>query len=142
MMFEHPDGGPVLVLDKSQSWRLLRHTSHGRLGLSVADQMNLVPVNFRIDQDRIVFRTAPGKKLTQLKTQPRVIFQADGILSDQAWSVLARGTARVLESPEDVERAEGLGITTWIPTVKEHFVEIAVEEIHGRHFVFGTEPEA
>jgi hypothetical protein len=46
MMFEHPDDEPILVLGDDQCWKVLENTRHGRLGLRVNDELDLVPVNF------------------------------------------------------------------------------------------------
>lgn len=140
-MFEHEDGEPVLVLDDAQCWKLLEHTRHGRLGLRVNDELDLFPVNFVARDQKIYFRTAPGSKLAELTINPKAIVQADGILSDQGWSVLARGTARVLENEDEIEFAEGLGIQPWIPTYKDFYVEVDVSRVTGRHFIFGEQPE-
>jgi uncharacterized protein len=141
MMFEHPDDEAILVLDENQCWQLLEGTRHGRLGLRVNDELDLVPVNFRTADRKIFFRTAPGNKLAELTINPKVIFEADGILSDEAWSVLARGSARVLEHDEEIEFAESLAIDPWVPTYKDFYVEVMVNRVSGRHFVFGEHPE-
>ncbi|MFB9074039.1 pyridoxamine 5'-phosphate oxidase family protein [Citricoccus parietis] len=141
MMFEHPDDEAILVLDEDQCWQLLENTRHGRLGLRVNDELDLVPVNFKAADRKIYFRTAPGNKLAELTINPKVIFEADGILSDQAWSVLSRGTARVLELEEEIEFAESLAIDPWVPTYKDFFVEVTVNRVTGRHFIFGEHPE-
>ena len=96
MMFEHADGEPVLVLTEEQCWKLLERTRHARLGLAVNGEPDIVPVNVACSGGKVYFRTAPGSKLAELTINPTVVVQADGILSDQAWSVLARGTARRL----------------------------------------------
>lgn len=140
-MFAHPEGEPVLVLDEDQAWRLLEHTGHARLGLAVAGEPDIVPVNIRVHERAVYLRTAPGSKLAELTVNPAVVVQADGILSDQAWSVLARGTARRLERAEEITVAESLGIRPWVPTLKDHYVRIDVTRISGRHFVFGPHPE-
>lgn len=140
-MFEHADDDPILVLSDGQCWRLLEHTRHGRLGLRVNDVLDLFPINFLAREQKIYFRTAPGSKLAELTVNPQVIVQADGILSDQAWSVLARGRARVLECDEEIAYAEGLGIQPWIPTYRDFYVEVDVSRVTGRHFIFGEQPE-
>ena len=141
LMFEHPDGEPVLALDEDQTWRLLRGVRHARLGLAVGGRPDIVSVYVRAHEGGIYFRTAPGSKLAELTVNPQVAVQADGILSDQAWSVLAHGTARRLETEAEIAEAEALGIQPWVPTLKDFYVRIDVERVSGRHFVFGTHPE-
>ncbi|MDO5634826.1 MAG: pyridoxamine 5'-phosphate oxidase family protein [Micrococcus sp.] len=141
MMFEHPDGEPMLALNEEQCWKLLSRTHHARLGLSFQGEVDIIPVNIAVKDRAVYFRTAPGSKLAELTVNPRVAVQADGILSDQAWAVLGHGTAERLESEADIAEAEALGITPWVPTLKDFFVRISLDSVTGRHFQFGTHPE-
>ncbi len=141
MMFEHPDDNPVLVLDEDQAWKLLESTKHGRLVVTVAGEPDVFPVNFATSGRKLYLRTAPGNKLAELTINERVLFETDGILSDEAWSVILRGTARVLNQSADIEAAETLGLKPWVPTLKDFYVEIEPTSISGRHFQFGEHPE-
>ncbi|TDL33205.1 pyridoxamine 5'-phosphate oxidase family protein [Arthrobacter nitrophenolicus] len=141
MMFEHADGQPVLELTDEQSWHLLENTKHGRLVVSVAGEPDIFPVNYVTAERKIYLRTAPGNKLAQLTINSTVLFEADGIVSDEAWSVVLRGTARVLNTSAELEAVESLGLKTWVPTLKDFYVEIEPKSVSGRHFVFGEQPE-
>lgn len=141
MIFEHADGQPVLELTDEQSWDLLEGTKHGRLVVSVAGEPDIFPVNYVTADRKIYLRTAPGNKLAQLTINSKVLFETDGILSDQAWSVVLRGSARVLTTSAELEAVEALGLKTWVPTLKDFYVEIAPASISGRHFNFGEQPE-
>ena len=141
MMFEHADGQPVLELDDEQSWRLLEGTKHGRLVVSVAGEPDIFPVNYVTADRTIYLRTAPGNKRAQLTINATVLFETDGILSEEAWSVVLRGTARVLSNSAELEAVEKLGLKTWVPTLKDFYVEIDPTSVSGRHFQFGEQPE-
>ena len=141
MMFEHADGNPVLELDDEQSWRLLEGTKHGRLVVSVAGEPDIFPVNYVTANRKIYLRTAPGNKLAQLTINSTVLFETDGILSEEAWSVVLRGKARVLSNSAELAAVEELGLKTWVPTLKDFYVEIEPTSVSGRHFEFGEQPE-
>ena len=141
MMFEHPDDNPVLILDEDQAWKLLEGTKHGRLVVTVAGEPDIFPVNFATSGRKLYLRTAPGNKLAELTINEKVLFETDGILSDEAWSVVLRGTARVLNQSADIAAAETLGLKPWVPTLKDFYVEIEPTSISGRHFQFGEHPE-
>jgi uncharacterized protein len=141
MMFEHADGQPVLELDDEQSWRLLEGTKHGRLVVSVAGEPDIFPVNYVTSDRKIYLRTAPGNKLAQLTINATVLFETDGILSEEAWSVVLRGKARVLNNSAELAAVEELGLKTWVPTLKDFYVEIEPSSVSGRHFQFGEQPE-
>jgi nitroimidazol reductase NimA-like FMN-containing flavoprotein (pyridoxamine 5'-phosphate oxidase superfamily) len=141
MMFNHADGEPVLELDEEQSWKLLDATKHGRLVVSVAGEPDIFPVNYLTSDRKIYLRTAPGNKLAQLTINSRILFETDGILSDEAWSVVLRGTARVLTNAAELAAVEDLGLKTWVPTLKDFYVEIVPTSVSGRHFQLGEQPE-
>src|SRR6476620_11070448 len=141
MMFEHADGNPVLELDDEQSWRLLAATQHGRLVVSVAGEPDIFPGNYLVSDRKVYLRTAPGNKLAQLTINARVLLETDGILSDEAWSVVLRGTARVLTNSTELAAVEELGLRFWVPTLKDFYVEIVPTSISGRHFELGDQPE-
>ena len=140
-MFEHVDGQPVLELDDEQSWRLLEGTKHGRLVVSVAGEPDIFPVNYVTANRKIYLRTAPGNKLAQLTINSTVLFETDGILSEEAWSVVLRGKARVLSNSAELAAVEELGLKTWVPTLKDFYVEIEPTSVSGRLFEFGEQPE-
>ncbi len=140
-MFTHADDNPVLELDDEQSWKLLETTKHGRLVVSVAGEPDIFPVNYLVSDQKIYLRTAPGNKLAQLTINSRVLLEADGILSDEAWSVVLRGTARVLTNSTELAAVEELGLKSWVPTLKEFYVEIVPTSVSGRHFQLGDQPE-
>ncbi|WP_461174098.1 pyridoxamine 5'-phosphate oxidase family protein [Arthrobacter sp. Z1-9] len=141
MMFKHKDGNPVLELNDEQSWRLLEGTKHGRLVVSVAGEPDIFPVNYVSSNGKLYLRTAPGNKLAQLTINSAVLFEADGILSDEAWSVVLRGKARVLSNSAELAAVEELGLKSWVPTLKDFYVEIEPVSVSGRHFQLGDQPE-
>ncbi|MEE2523269.1 pyridoxamine 5'-phosphate oxidase family protein [Pseudarthrobacter sp. J64] len=141
MTFTHADGNPVLELNDEQSWQLLDATLHGRLVVSVAGEPDIFPVNFVTSNRKIYLRTAPGNKLAQLTINSTVLLEADGIFSDEAWSVVVRGTARVLENSAELAAVEELGLKSWVPTLKDYYVEIEPTSVSGRHFLLGEQPE-
>jgi len=140
-MFNHTDGNPVLELDDEQSWQLLDATKHGRLVVSVAGEPDIFPVNYLTSDRKIYLRTAPGNKLAQLTINSRVLFETDGVLSDEAWSVVLRGTARVLTNSSELAAVEEMGLKSWVPTLKDFYVEIVPTSLSGRHFQLGEQPE-
>ncbi|MDQ0635260.1 nitroimidazol reductase NimA-like FMN-containing flavoprotein (pyridoxamine 5'-phosphate oxidase superfamily) [Arthrobacter pascens] len=141
MMFEHADADPVLELDEEQSWKLLEATKHGRLVVSVAGEPDIFPVNYVTLGRKVYLRTAPGNKLAQLTINSTVLFETDGVLSDEAWSVVLRGTARVLDTSAELAAVEDLGLKSWVPTLKDFYVQIEPNSVSGRHFQLGEQPE-
>lgn len=137
------DFSPVTHLGEMESWALLRGRPVGRLATSVAKIPDIFPVNYVVDDGGIVFRTAQGSKLLEVLINNRVAFEVDDWEQDLGgWSVVCRGRARVLETPEERQRAATLDLQPWVATIKTHYVRIEVEQIIGRAFRFGPEPDA
>lgn len=133
--------GPITVLSDDESWKLLNSVSLGRLVTRIGDQLELFPVNFVTQDGTVLFRTAEGTKLFSTVMNDKVLFEADDHTIAEGWSVIIRGTARVLTSSEDIHGAERAQLLPWVPTEKLRFVRITPAEISGRRFLFGPEPE-
>ena len=131
---------PVTVLDESRCWDLLASQAVGRLATAVQGLPEVFPVNFVVDGESVVFRTAEGSKLVELVINEQVAFEADGWNENGGWSVVIKGSAAVLPSGEEHDRAEALPLRPWIPTVKTNFVRITATQITGRRFEFGPDP--
>jgi len=135
------DQSPIEHLDEDACWELLLSSSLGRLALSVANEPDIFPVNFVAADRRLYFRTAEGSKLLELTVNDRVAFETDGVGREEAWSVVVKGTARILEKRAEIDAAEELPLRPLIPTLKYIYVEITPQEVFGRRFVLGPEPE-
>lgn len=138
-MSVHSD--PVRTLTDAESWERLRGQELGRLVTHIGDTIDIFPINYAVDGDGIVFRTAPGSKLFELTANAEVLFEVDDHTDVDAWSVVVRGHAAALETDADVARAEAAGLRPWIPTVKRVFVRIAPASVSGRAFHRDPEPE-
>ena len=92
----------------------------------------MVPVNYLVDGDAIVFRSDPGEKLDRLHEQP-ASFQIDFIdpFHHTGWSVLVRGTAYRATATE----VDHLDIESWAGGEKPHWVRVVPHEITGRRLV-------
>ena len=69
---------PITEVPEDSCWGYLDTAEVGRLATSVNDQPEVFPVNYVVDGQSIVFRTAAGSKLEDIVTNNRVAFEADG----------------------------------------------------------------
>ena len=113
-------------LSAPECWHLLALSAVGRVGVLVDSAPEIYPVNFVVDEQTIVFRTDPGNKLRGLDRSPSVCFEADGInLEDQSgWSVLVKGRAVEVTTPEDRREVAGLPLQFWALGEKAHWIRI------------------
>lgn len=133
---------PISTLSEDDSWKVLEENEFGRLAYAIGGEAYIVPINYVARDKRIVFRTAEGNKMFGVTMNSSVAFEIDDVHRDsgEATSVIVRGRARVLEGHE-AEAADTLPLRTWVPTLKFNIVAIEVDEISGRRFALGSEPE-
>lgn len=126
---------PPRILTEAECWQLLDQEEFGRLAYHLAQEVHVVPVNYATDGPRVVFRTAEGSKLLGVVMNEDVAFEIDRVddAAESAWSVVARGRARILEGDE-ARDADNLRLRPWTSPDKHNVVAIDVEEVTGRRF--------
>lgn len=129
--------GLVTSLWDDDCWARLRRAPLGRLALSAGSDIDIFPVTFHVDGQSLYFRTSPGLKLGELSVNPRVVLEIDGFDDETAWSVVAKGVARHLTAPAELDVAGELRLNTWLPTPTPDTVRIDVESVSGVTFARG-----
>jgi uncharacterized protein len=124
---------PVTQLTTDECWAMLHEQEFGRLAFHLMDEVHLAPINYAVDHDTLLFRTAEGSKLLAVVMNPDVAFEIDELDEHTARSVVVRGVARRLEEDE-LHRAEQVPLRPWVKTPKYDVVEIRPTEITGRSF--------
>ena len=124
---------PVDELSYEESWELLESQELGRLAYRLVDEVHLVPINAVTDGRSLLFRTGSGSKLLAAALESDVAFEIDWYDDRTAWSVVARGHLRKLGDDES-HRADGLRLTSWVPTPKDDVIELLPEVVTGRRF--------
>lgn len=132
---------PVAALSDEECWERLTRQELGRIVTRVDAVMDIFPVNFVVDGHAILFRTAPGSKLFELTVNDEVLFQVDDHTDTDAWSVVVRGRAHVLDTSDEVRAADALPLRPWVPTLKYHYVRIEPTVVSGRAFARLPEPD-
>ena len=128
------DRNGLEVLDREECLRLLERATLGRVGVTTAALPSVLPVNFRLAGNRIVFRTGTGTKLAAATRNAVVAFEVDDIdpVNHTGWSVVVTGVARPVVDPDDLARLNGLGIARWAAGADGHVVEVSLEIVSGR----------
>ena len=134
MTATHHDDADVTVevIPREECLRLLASQLLGRVAVADVNTAPLVvPVNFVVDGETVLFRTDAGSKfrLAVLGGHP-VSFQVDGVDPGRrtGWSILLQGEA-VEVDPSELEQA----VEPWAPGRKDHWVRIVPSSISGRH---------
>jgi len=125
------DRNGLEVLDRAECLRLLRTASLGRIGITAGALPTILPVNFRVDGERILFRTGVGTKLDAATRGAVVAFEVDDIdpMYHSGWSVVVTGVARAVDDPDDQAVAT---TPRWAPLQSERLVEVSMDEVSGR----------
>lgn len=121
------------VLTTEECWELLRAEEFGRLAFHLGAEVHLTPINYAVDGDTLLFRTAEGSKLLGIEMNPDVAFEIDEFDEHHARSVVVRGVARHLGEAEE-HRADNVPLRPWVGDPKYDVVEIRPTEISGRAF--------
>ena len=132
------------VLRRLPAVQLLKTVKVGRLAFLDKGRITVVPVNHLVDDQRIVFRTAPGAKLDAALAGQEVAFEADGLDEDQrvGWDVLVRGEASPITDPADIDRLARLGVFPWARAPKSDWIQIPLDDVSGRRTLIVYEPPA
>ncbi len=125
-------------MSTDECWEILDRERFGRLAVAVQGEPDIFPINFLVDNGALLMRTAPGTKLTELVINAAVAVEADGRSGDEAWSVIVKGLARMVDSFSETYADDEKHLETWLPSDKPIYVEITVRDISGRRFYRGA----
>ncbi len=144
------------ITDRGEVEEVLREAQVGRLGTCFDGRPYVVPLSFVYHDGTIIFHGAEeGKKMAEISRNPRVCFEVDAaelMPSDNPCnfnfkyrSVIANGTARILEAPEERLRGLRLLVEKYAPGMGSEMtvermatssglavVEIKVDEMTGK----------
>ena len=142
----HEDLGRAtfVALGEEECFELLGRESFGRVGVTLGSVPVVLPVNYHFTDGAIHFRTGEGTKLRAASQNTLVAFQVDQVdrIYHSGWSVLAVGTARVLEDSTVAPLAYRLPLRAWAPGVRDHLVRIVPDFISGRRILPGHDERA
>jgi nitroimidazol reductase NimA-like FMN-containing flavoprotein (pyridoxamine 5'-phosphate oxidase superfamily) len=128
-------------LDRVECLRLLGQSTFGRIGITSGALPSVLPVNYRLVGERIIFRTGHGTKLDAATSNSIVAFEVDDVdpVSHAGWSVMVTGEARKVTSSEDLQDLDAAGVPHWVTSDVEATVEIATTLVSGRRIGQGLE---
>ncbi len=126
--------GELEVISEHECRELLGQAAVGRLGLSADSLPVILPVNFVVDRDDVVFRTGPGLKLSAAAAGDVACLEVDDIdtLGHGGWSVLVTGRLREITDPDELATARRLPLAPWWHRVDQRFVRLSIDLLSGR----------
>ncbi|WP_345367334.1 pyridoxamine 5'-phosphate oxidase family protein [Actinoallomurus liliacearum] len=134
-------GAPTPVsLDEAECLRLISPGGVGRLGYNGRYGPTILPVNYALYEDTIVFRTAQDSPTDEdLRTgianaEYKVAFEIDELdpAAREGWSVLIQGSLHHVESEDERASVREAGVEPWAGGPRELFLRIRPSRVTGR----------
>ena len=128
------------LLDEAECLRLIATGGVGRIGYTGRFGPTILPVNYVLYEQTIVFRTGLHSPMGEdLRTgiadaEYKVAFEVDEIIpaSREGWSILIQGSAHHVDSDNELAEVRQSGVQTWPGGEKDLFIRIVPDRITGR----------
>jgi uncharacterized protein len=129
------DRNGLEVLGRNESLHLLSTAVLGRIAITSGALPTVLPVNFRYDGRRILFRTGVGTKLSAATSHAVVAFEVDEIdpATETGWSVVVTGLAEEVVDPDDL--AQAVPLVRWASGPDSRIVAISPDLVSGRRIL-------
>ncbi len=131
----YSDGAALTQLSRDECLRLMASVPVGRVIYPRRALPAVELVNFALDRGDIVLRTSPSGKLAAATRGTVVAFEADCVdyARHTGWSVTAIGRSREVTDSDEIARLRTIGLSSWAPGTREHFIRITPEILNGRY---------
>ena len=128
------DSTGIEVIDRAACLDLLAADQVGRLAVLEGGQPLILPVNYGLDGESVIFQTAAGTKLDAARRTP-ACFEIDGFdrTTHSGWSVVVRGRLEEVTSLHGpaFERIRSLS-APWVKGERTHVLRLVPSVISGR----------
>ena len=121
-------------LSRQECTTRLREAAVGRVAVCTPDGPVIIPVNYVMDDDTVVMRTAPYTLLAG-HAWGKVAFEIDELDHDmrRGWSVLVVGHASPVDDGDEIEASHLVDkLSPWAPGSRNMFIRITPQRITGR----------
>jgi nitroimidazol reductase NimA-like FMN-containing flavoprotein (pyridoxamine 5'-phosphate oxidase superfamily) len=125
----------IEVIDRDECLALLAAESVGRIAVIAGAEPVIFPVNYAMDGETIVFRTAVGSKFAAAVRGTRVSFEIDRFdpSARSGWSVVAVGPAEEVTGSRVIARMEAeIDLRPWADGERDHWMVITPRRLSGR----------
>ena len=132
--------GSVDELSEDECHILISPGGVGRIAYSGRFGLTVLPVNYQVFEDTIVFRTALDSPMGEdlrsgiANAEYKVAFEIDELDNSErtGWSVLIQGAAHHVDSDTEHGSVRASGVEPWAGGTKEHYIRIVPSRITGR----------
>ena len=130
-------------LSRAECEELLRAGIAGRVALVALDGPHILPINYAVVDDAIVFRTSPYSLLGTHGRDATLAFEIDQFdyENQRGWSAVARGRSQVVRDQEELEHIRAVWSPhPWASGVRPLFIRLPIRELTGRRLGRGWDP--
>jgi uncharacterized protein len=128
------DGLNLKQLTRDECLHLMTSVPVGRIIYTRQALPAVELVNFAIDDGDIIIKTDRSGKLAAATRGAVVAFEADSLDAKRhvGWSVTVIGQSQEVTDPDEISRLEHIGLRSWAPGDREHFMRIRPGILNGR----------
>ncbi len=121
-------------LSREECLRLIGQVPLGRIVYTRQALPAVELVNFALDEGDIIIRTDPSGKLAAATRGAVVAFEADSVdtVTRVGWSVTIIGYSRAVSDRGEIRRLERIGLVSWAPGKRDHFIRISPSIVTAR----------
>lgn len=125
------------LLTEEEARALLATGEIGRVGITIGAMPAIFPVNYRVVDGSIVFRTAPGSKMAAAAAGAVVAFEVDDyqVADRKGWSVLIVGRSEVVHDLDVAFKLLEKHVEPLADGRRTNIVRISPEFISGRRII-------
>lgn len=138
MRNEHWFPGRLSEVPAGECRDLMGSTSVGRVAFVDEDGPVVLPVNYVLDGEHVLFRTSPHNAIARYVDSAMVAFEVDEFddFTQSGWSVLVRGMAAFID-PDELSADEARRPCPWADGVRNLIVRITPVKLTGRRILPG-----
>ena len=126
--------GHLADIPRARCEELLKQHTVGRVGFTSAAGPHILPVNYRLYNRAVVFRTSPHGVLSVLTRRTPVAFEIDEIdvSGHTGWNVLGQGFSEAVTQDYALANLWRDAPIPWASGVRNVFIAITLESLTGR----------
>ena len=130
----YSEGLTLKQLGRDECLRLMASVPVGRIIYTRQALPAVELVNFAVDNGDIIIKTDHSGKLAAATRGAVVAVEADSLDTARrvGWSVTVVGQSQEVTDPDEFGRLEQIGLSTWAPGDREHFIRIRPGILTGR----------
>lgn len=129
----------LVAMDRDECLTALGAKGVGRIAYVTDDGPRVLPVNYILAEDGVVFRTVPDGEIYRHALETTCAFEVDDIdeFFESGWSVLVVGRLHLLSEEDFARLRYGKIPEPWAAGPRTMFVKLPLLQLSGRQLVPG-----